>query len=201
MPQLERRTVILDGIRIESRAGEEDNQHIVGHAAMFDSLSENLGGFREIIKPGAFARSIREDDIRALFNHNPDLILGRNKSGTLILAEDDRGLAIEIDPPDTQAARDLMVSMARGDVSQMSFGFRVRAGGSSWDEDQNGDVIRTLTDVVLFDVSPVVYPAYPETDAAVREMRDWSSAHESADRAAIEEELERRARRLALAEL
>jgi len=196
---IERRTIPLDRIQLEERA--DNTPRIVGHAALFDSLSENLGGFREIIKPGAFARSIQEDDIRALFNHNPDVILGRNRADTLRLAEDDQGLAIEIDPPDTQAARDLMTSMRRGDINQMSFGFRVRAGGSSWDEDENGDVVRTLTDVALFDVSPVVYPAYPETDVGVRALRDWRMARDAEAQERIANELERRARELALAEL
>lgn len=196
--EIERRTISIDGLKIETR--DDAAPRITGHAAVFDSLSENLGGFREIIKPGAFAKSIEQDDIRALFNHNPDMVLGRNRANTLRLREDEHGLAIEIDPPDTQVARDLMVSMSRGDVTQMSFGFRVRAGGSSWDEDENGDIIRTLTDVSLFDVSPVVYPAYPETDVAVREMRSWESAN-TMRHAHAQNELKRMAMRLALAEL
>ena len=92
------------------------------------------------------------------------------------LKEDEKGLAIEIDPPDTQIARDLLVSMERGDVTQMSFGFSVRPDGQNWAEDDEGRVIRTLTNVRLFDVSPVVFPAYPQTDIAVREMRAFLAA-------------------------
>ena len=169
--EIERRVVTLDELKIEKR--EDGTRKIVGHAAVFNQLSEDLGGFREQLAPGAFADAIKTDDVRALFNHNPDYILGRNLSGTLRLKEDSRGLAIEIDPPDTQVARDLMVSMDRGDVSQMSFGFSVRPNGQNWAKDDNGQVVRTLTKVRLFDVSPVVYPAYPQTDVAMRSMSEW----------------------------
>ena len=111
---LERRTVITPDLRIIAEA----TPRIAGHAALFDSVSEDLGGFRERIRPGAFGASLAADDVRALFNHDPNVILGRNRAGTLRLTEDERGLGIEIDPPDTQVARDLMVSIARGDVSQ-----------------------------------------------------------------------------------
>jgi hypothetical protein len=87
------------------------------------------------------------------------------------MKEDDQGLAIEIDPPDTQAARDLMVSIERGDISQMSFGFRVK--GEEWEFNDGEDPdIRTLTEVQLFDVSPVTYPAYTQTDVGVRSLEE-----------------------------
>ena len=173
---IERRNFVLDSCKVESRADGE-SRTIVGHAAVFNELSENLGGFRELIQPGAFKDAIEQDDVRALFNHNPDYILGRNKAGTLALSEDQRGLAIEITPPDTQVGRDLLVSMERGDITQMSFGFRVKAGGQSWGEDENGETIRTLTDLKLFDVSPVTYPAYPQTDAALRSMNEFKDSN------------------------
>ncbi len=166
---LERRTVVTPDLRIISEA----TPRIAGHAALFDSISEDLGGFRERIRPGAFGASLAADDVRALFNHDPNVILGRNRAGTLRLTEDERGLGIEIDPPDTQAARDLMVSIARGDVSQMSFGFSVAPGGQIWEKDAQGGVLRTLTAVRLFDVSPVVFPAYPDTAVAVRALDAW----------------------------
>ncbi len=174
MNDVERRFYQLEDVRIERRA---DAAPILrGHAAVFNQLSEDLGGFREQIAPGAFVEAIQKDDIRALFNHNPDFILGRNLAKTLRLSEDARGLAIEIDPPDTQVARDLLVSMERGDVTQMSFGFSVRPGGQDWAKDDNGQTIRTLKRLRLFDVSPVTFPAYPQTDIAVRELRNWNAA-------------------------
>jgi HK97 family phage prohead protease len=115
--------------------------------------------------------------VRALWNHNPDYVLGRNRAKTLTLSEDSRGLKIEVDPPDTQFARDLMVSIERGDVSQMSFAFSVRANGQNWGKDDDGQVVRTLTNVRLFDVSPVTYPAYQQTDVAVRSMEQWQKAN------------------------
>lgn len=171
MNEMERRTVTLEEVRIEKR--EDGKPRLVGHAAVFNQLSEDLGGFREQILPGTFAEAIEKDDIRALWNHNPDHVIGRKAAGTLTLAEDARGLAIEILPPDTQTGRDLVTLMERGDVNQMSFGFSVRPGGQDWAKDDNGQVVRTLKRVRLFDVSPVTFPAFPQTDIAVRELRAW----------------------------
>ena len=166
---LERRTIATPELRVVA----DDVPRIAGHAALFDAISEDLGGFRERIRPGAFAESVAQDDVRALFNHDPNVILGRNRAGTLRLSEDERGLKIEIVPPDTQGARDLVVSIARGDITQMSFGFAVRPNGQLWEKDAAGGVLRTLTSVRLFDISPVVFPAYPETSVAVRALRVW----------------------------
>lgn len=172
--EIERRAFTLD--KIETRSGNNQPK-IIGHAAVFDQLSENLGGFRELIKPGAFANALQQDDIRALHNHDANLVLGRNKAGTLILTEDEKGLAVEINPPDTGFARDLLKSIERGDIDQMSFGFTVRAGGEQWAENENRETIRTLRDLRLFDVSTVVFPAYPQTDAAVRSMAEYKAQH------------------------
>ena len=142
---------------------------IAGHAAKFDSLSEDLGGFRERIAPGAFAKAIQSGDIRALWNHDANIVLGRNKSGTLRLSEDSAGLAFEVDAPDTQLVRDMvMAPIARGDVNQCSFGFYTIA--DKWAK-VDGEWIRTLLECELFDVSPVTYPAYPSTDVAVRSLQ------------------------------
>lgn len=169
---IERRAFTADGFKVETR--EDGKPRLIGHAAVFNSLSEDLGGFREQIAPGAFADAIAGDDVRALFNHDPNFILGRNRSKTLVLSEDARGLAIEVMLPDTQMVRDLVLApIERGDVSQMSFGFSVRPGGQDWAKDDEGRVIRTLKKLRLYDVSPVVYPAYPETDVAVRSFADW----------------------------
>lgn len=161
---IERRAFPVE-LRAEKR---EDKTKIVGHAAVFNTLSVELWGFREEVAPGAFTDSIKEDDIRALFNHDPNLILGRNVSGTLTLREDDKGLFYEIDPPDTQTARDLVVSIERGDISQNSFAFTVLPDGAKWREDANGTLIRTITRAKLYDISPVTYPAYIDTDVSLR---------------------------------
>lgn len=142
-----------------------DSMTIAGHAAVFNALSDDLGGWKEMIRPGAFAQSLRTDDIRSLWNHDANFVLGRNTAKTLRLNEDDIGLAIENDLPDTTMARDLMTSIRRGDVTQMSFGFI--ALREDWRFD-GGVVVRELIEAQLFDVSPVTYPAYPQTDVSAR---------------------------------
>lgn len=160
---IERRTYTEEiAIRAE---GDGKDMRLIGHAAVFNKKSEEIFGFREVIKPGAFKQSIKKDDIRALWNHDPSFVLGRNKSGTLRLREDDKGLRTEIDLPDTQFARDLYSLIKRGDVSQMSFGFRTIS--DAWRKEDGKD-IRELIEAELFDVSPVTYPAYTQTDISAR---------------------------------
>jgi HK97 family phage prohead protease len=145
---------------------EDDGRKIVGYAAVFNSTTD-LGYFEERIKPGAFRRPIKEQqDVRALWNHDANFVLGRTKSGTLRLIEDEVGLRIEIDPPATQTARDLVESIRRGDVDQMSFAFI--AVKESWTDRQGMLPLRELEDVDLFDVSPVTYPAYQATSVGLR---------------------------------
>lgn len=167
----ERRVMTLHQVRAEN---DGEQPRIVGYIAMFGQLSVDLGGFIEQIAPGAFARTILESDIRALWQHNPEYVLGRTKSGTLALREDETGLQIEIAPPPTQWARDAVASIQRGDVDQGSFGFEVRRELWNWNVQPP---IRTLLDVELFDVSPVTYPAYPSTSLAVRSLVQENAAH------------------------
>lgn len=140
---------------------------IDGHAAVFGKLSENLGGFVEQVRAGAFTDTIPTADVRALFNHDSNLILGRTAAGTLRIAEDSLGLAYDFDLPDTTAGRDLQVSMERGDITQSSFGFFIEA--DSWGQTNDGYPMRTLERVSLHngDVSPVTYPAYHQTDSGI----------------------------------
>jgi uncharacterized protein len=153
-------------LRIEKRDGKASL--ITGYPAKFNKLSRNLGGFRERILPGAFTRTLAENaDVRGLINHNPDLILGRTAAGTMRLKEDTTGLNMEIDAPDTQIARDLMVSIDRGDINQGSFRFRVRT--DNW-KNEDGDTVRELQDVDLMDASVVTFPAYEDTSAQVRSI-------------------------------
>ena len=155
----------------ELRVAKDGKRTISGHAAVFNKDSAPMYGFVERVAEGAFTQTIKEDDVRALFNHDPNIILGRNVAGTLRLAEDKTGLAVEIDPPDTQAARDLIVSLERGDITQMSFGFTTRK--DEWVYDKVNDLTtRTLLDCQLFDVSPVTFPAYPDTDVSVRSLQE-----------------------------
>lgn len=148
---------------------EEEKPKFRGYAAVFNELSDDLGGFRERIAPGAFAESILKDDIRALFNHDANFVLGRNKVGTLRLLEDEKGLYFEVDAPNAQWVRDLSESVARGDIDQCSFGFV--ALEDEWVK-EGGKDIRTLKRCQLFDVSIVTYPAYPQTNAQVRSAKE-----------------------------
>ncbi len=168
MNDLERRA--LSAVELRAEPGDGAMPAIVGHAAVFDALSEDLGGFRERIAPGAFAATIAEDDIRALSNHDRGQVLGRNRAGTLALNEDETGLAVRIEPPDTTFARDLIVSIERGDITGASIGFRTLT--DEWNL-EDGEPVRTVKAVRLFDVSPVTFPAYPQTDVALRALKTF----------------------------
>lgn len=169
------RSFAIDEVHLEERAeGEDAPPKIVGHAAVFNQLSEDLGGFRERIAPGAFSKTLGAD-VRALFNHDPSMIIGRTTSRTLRLSEDAKGLMVEITPPDTPMARHVVESIRRRDITQMSFGFRTRE--DTFERTDDG-IVRTLLDVELFDVSPVTFPAYPQTDAAVRSLEAWKGEND-----------------------
>lgn len=163
--KVERRIV---NAQLEVREAADKPARLVGYAAVFNRDAVIGGFFRERIAPGAFATAIKEDDVRALFNHDPNIVLGRNTAGTLTLAEDETGLQYDVEPPDTQLARDLMVSIGRGDVSQSSFGFQVVREEWSNPESRTELPTRTILEARLFDVSPVTYPAYEETTAEAR---------------------------------
>jgi uncharacterized protein len=168
--QIERRMTAGE-VRVGGVGGDEGRGRLIfGYAARFNSWSEDLGGFIERIAPNAFA-GVVEDDVRALFNHDPNLVLGRVRAGTLRVWQDEVGLAYEIDAPDTQVGRDLLVSMARGDVNQSSFAFYVAE--DEWGELADGMLTRTIKRVGrLYDVSPVTYPAYSATVSGVRDLSE-----------------------------
>ena len=154
-----------EGIEIRSfkaselRIENKESREVVGYGSVFNSLSENLGGFRERIDERAFD-DVLENDVRALFNHNPDYILGRSTAGTLSLSVDEKGLRYSVNIPQTSYGNDLMVSLDRGDITQNSFGFIVEE--DDWTQDEEGNTIRTIKKVSrLLDVSLVTYPAYP----------------------------------------
>jgi len=177
-PDLETRVLVRATAELELRAdGQADGDagpKIIGYASIFDSLSEDLGGFREIVKPGAFTRTLRENaDVRALVDHDPSKILGRSKAGTLRLSVNAKGLRYEIDPPDTTVGKDIMTSIRRGDVDGSSFSFRTVL--DEW-RMEGPVVIRELLDVDLVDVSPVTYPAYPAAEVALRSLEAFKKA-------------------------
>ena len=170
--QISTRQVVRDWLAHELRADSQgDKLRISGYAAPFNTMSVNLGSadypWYERIRTGAFAKTIREADVRSLWQHDVNFVLGRNKSGTLRRWEEDFGLAFEAFPPDTQLVRDLVLApIQRGDVDQMSFMFDVVQ--MEWQETEGQPPVRDLVEVRLYEVSPVTFPAYPATSVNTR---------------------------------
>jgi HK97 family phage prohead protease len=157
----------------EYRAEEGKAQHASGYAAVFNSDSHDLGGFVEVIEPGAFTRSLTAAsagslNIFALWAHDNSQPLGSTKSGKLKLSEDGRGLSFELDTKRFTPAQ--LDALADGEL-RMSFGFAVRE--QEWKELEDGTILRTLKDVDLSEVSFVINPAYPDTSAAKRSLDKW----------------------------
>lgn len=163
----------------EFRAEQEgDKKFLSGYAAVFNQPTEMMW-FREVVKPGAFSRALQEkQDVRALINHDANLVLGRSKSGTLQLSEDSRGLKFRLELPNTTYAADALECIQRGDMDQCSFAFR--AVKQTWIDEkdpESGQMLTTreLNDVDLSDISVVVYPAYDGTSVQAA-ARDFSAA-------------------------
>lgn len=166
--KMERRIVPLDRIEVRQEDGKD---RIVGHAAVFDVIGDG-GWFKEKVARGAFTKAITRDDPRALYNHDPNFVLGRKSAGTLLLHEDETGLYSEIIPPDTSYVRDLKLLIERKDVREMSFAFETIK--DSWERKENGEPnIRTIEEVRLWDVSVVTFPFYNQTDVALRSFEAW----------------------------
>ena len=142
----------------------------VGYAAVFDSTSQNLGGFVERVAPNSFRKTIQETDVRALFNHDADSLLGRSGNGTLRLWEDDHGLRYEVDLPNTTLGRDVAELLKRGDLNGSSFGFRTIS--DSWTQTDDGYPLRTLNELAIRDLGPVTFPAYEASEASLRSLAE-----------------------------
>tara|TARA_B100000029_G_C17555448_1_gene951547 strand:- start:597 stop:1730 length:1134 start_codon:yes stop_codon:yes gene_type:complete len=156
----------------ESVELREDGESLVatGYASVFNRLSQNLGGFVEQVDSRAFNSTIKQADVRALFNHEPDHLLGRSSTGTLRMNVDDTGLRYEIDLPNTSLGKDVAELLKRGDISGSSFGFRVIS--DDWGQTDDGYPLRTLTEVALRDLGPVTFAAYESTSASLRSLAD-----------------------------
>jgi HK97 family phage prohead protease len=177
---LETRFLAGAELMTEARIDQGEGPKLQGYAALFNKPTEIMPGFFERIAPGAFARALKEkQDVRALVDHENSKVLGRTTAGTLDLSENRKGLKTLISPPDTQVGRDIVISVERGDVDQMSFAFR--AVKETWEDHKDGSSTRTLEDVDLFDVSIVTFAAYPDTTIAVRayEERKAKLGHRS----------------------
>lgn len=182
MKKLEKRTY-----NIEFRAGESDGQTVSGYAAIYDSVSNELWGFDEVIERGAFDNADLSD-VRALFNHDPNQILARTSSGTLKLGLDDNGLRYEFDLPDTTLGKDLKVMLQRGDISQSSFAFTIKE--DSWEERDGKIPLRHIRAIDrVYDVSPVTYPAYEQTSVTARSYEAFQKEKMECDDVELENEI------------
>ncbi len=170
MSNKKKETRVLKSAELRVMRGEDgEPAKIEGYAAVFNKNSGDMG-FIERIAPGAFNNALKKSDVRALFNHDPNIILGRTSAGTLELLEDKQGLFMRVLPPDTQLVRDMVLTpIERGDVTQQSFGFTVKS--DEWADIDKHTPTRTITEVgELFDVSAVVFPAYSDTTVALRSL-------------------------------
>lgn len=157
----------LVDVQCELRKAADGRPVLEGYAAVFGKRSQDLGGFTETVNRKAFNKTLGDGaDVRALLNHDPNFVLGRSTSGTLRLSPDSKGLHYEVDLGDQTYARDLAITLERGDINQSSFGFRTVK--DEWTEDQeNREIRRELLEVRLLDVSPVTYPAYPDATSGI----------------------------------
>lgn len=200
--EIERRFIPVEGLEVRTIDGE---MSIGGVTAVIGQESQDLGGFTEIIEAGAFDEAIATSDIRALFNHNPDFVLGRNLSGTLELEVRDDGLHYKV-PKMPKTRADVFESIERGDVTGNSFAFTVAEGGDRYETREGGKRVRVITKFrELFDVGPVVYPAYSQTVVSTRALAaiaapiaEASNIIEAAN--AATDGAEARRRKLAIAE-
>jgi HK97 family phage prohead protease len=156
---------------VELRQNTENAAVIEGFGAVTNT-PEPIGQFKEVIRPGAFKKTIKEQDVRGLFNHDPNFVIGRTSANTLQLEERDDGLFFENTLPDTQFAQDLATLVQRGDITGASIGFKVVR--EQFSEDEEGDPLREIHELQLFDVGPVTFPAFPQTDIDARDKEGYS---------------------------
>ncbi len=180
--ETETRILKTAGRPIEARMDDEGDRRLVGYGAVFDSLSEDLGGFRETITPDAFTRTVSLDnDVLVTMNHNVDLLLGRTGAATARIGVDAIGVFYDVDLPDTSAGRDVWALAQRGDLAGSSFTFTVAPDGDRWGTDSEGRRVRELTEVRLIELGPVASPAYLETSVAARSLAAFNELEERSD--------------------
>lgn len=171
--EIEKRIFAITPVELEER-DDDLRPRIVLRPIVFNVKSDKIEFFREIIRPEAIDRTLREKkDVRALVDHDTSKILGRLSANTLQLAKERTGLRAEIDPPNTSYARDLIVSIRRGDITGGSFSFRTIT--DQW-HTEDGEETREILDMEVFEVSAVTFPAYPQTDAALRSHQAWQAS-------------------------
>jgi HK97 family phage prohead protease len=172
--------------RVEFRASDNGPGVLAGYAAVFNRMSQNLGGFVERVDPAAFNKTLADGgQVVARFNHDDNFLLGTIEANTLRLEVDGTGLRYEVDLPDTTAGRDVAALAKRGDLSKSSFAFRTIA--DDWGFTEDDFPLRTLKEVSLRDVAPVVNPAYLDTSTGLRSLADkYDLDLEEVKRAALE---------------
>lgn len=196
---IQHRVFKFTDLRVVEQGGKRT---LLGYSAVYDAWSEVLGGwFREIIRPGAFDAALSRSDPRCLFNHDANLILGRMKPGTLRLRADARGLNMECDLPKTTAAADVEESIRRGDVDGQSFSFTTKTDRWTFHNEPGKPADRELIEIdELYDVGPVVYPAYPDSTVGMRSREVNREILEAAKRMHAARPAASRAVEIALAE-
>ena len=154
---------------LEVRAEGDGVPIIAGRGIPYGEWSEDLGGFRERLLPGSFRESMADDDIRALFNHDPNIVLGRKSNGTLRLSESERGVFYEVDVnTDDADAMSAVARIRRGDITGNSFGFYIEGRDDQEWEERDGMMWRTIKRGRMRELGPQTFPAYPQSDVAVR---------------------------------
>lgn len=154
---------------VEVRQNDDGKRTLTGYAVKWGLRSSKIANrFFEVFEKGSFRESLENSDIRALWSHDKSKVLGRTKNGTLRLTEDDIGLRFELDLPNTTLGNDVFESINRGDVDGVSFGFRNAI--SKWNKQTPNEVVRSINKAELFEISPVGFPAYPDTTVSVRDL-------------------------------
>lgn len=157
---------------LEVRAEDGGAPVIAGRGIPYGEWSEDLGGFRERLLPGTFRASMADDDIRALFNHDANIVLGRKANGTLRLSENERGVFYEVDVnPEDADAMSAVARIKRGDITGNSFGFFIEGRDDQEWEERDGMMWRTIKRARMRELGPQTFPAYPQSDVAVRSTR------------------------------
>lgn len=175
---------LVQPVEIRTEVSEGESRRIIrGSAVVYNQLSEELGGFREQFLPGSLSKTIRESNIKSVWNHNDQYVLGSLKTGTLRLVDTEESLDFEADLPDTSWADDLAVSINRGDIDQMSFRFRTIK--DNWRREARGEIVRDIHEAQLVEISPVAFPAYPQTAVSLRGLLDIDAEEERIEQALI----------------
>lgn len=180
MDKLERN---LEQSQIEIRENDDGKRTITGYAVKWDMRSVKMGywkRFQEVFKRGAFTDTLKNDNQKALWSHDTSQVLGSTKNNTLRLSEDSVGLRFELDLPSTQLGNDAYELVKRGDVDGVSFGFSMQ--GESWDEADPDNIIRSVTKAKLMEISPVAFPAYPDSQVSARSYDPYKKHKELNDK-------------------